>query len=303
MATAILRIVKYGFQNFIRNSLLSVATVIVLILVLTGFEGLSIFRVVANTAVDSLKDKIDISVSFKTNVSEDDILKVKKALESLKEVKSVEYVSRDKALEILQANYQDEPAISQALLVLGNNPLYASLNIKSDDPKNYETIASYLKNDEDLKPMIADLSFEKSKADIDKLSAFIDTLEKMGFILVICLVLTAVLIIFNTIKIAIYSNREEIWIMRLVGASGWFINGPYIVEAIIFGLLAAIFSLLIVGPIINFAAPHIRSFIPEMNIETYFYSHLFSIFLYQILFGTFLSFVSGMVAIRKYIKN
>ncbi len=301
MATKILRIIKYGFQNFIRNSLLSLATIIVLVMALVVFEGLMIFQQVTNTAVVSLKDKIDISVFFKTNISETDVLKVKKDIESLKEVKAVEYVSRDKALESFKAKYESDPKISQALIELGNNPFFASLNIKANNPDDYSTIVNYIKSG-DIKPMIEDLTFEESKLVIERLAKFISVLQNIGLALTIFLALTAVLITFNTIRLAIYSNREEIWIMRLVGASNSFINGPYIIESVIFGIVAAVFSLLIIGPFINFAADNITNFIPEIDIRAFFYGNLFKIFFYELFFGALLSIVSGIFAIRKYIK-
>ncbi len=301
MATKILRIIKYGFQNFIRNSLLSLATIIVLVMALVVFEGLMIFQEVTNTTITSLKDKIDISVFFKTNISEDEVLKVKKDIESLKEVKAVEYVSRDKALESFKAKYESDPKISQALIELGNNPFFASLNIKANNPDDYAGIVSYMKSG-DIKEMIEDLTFEESKLVIDRLSRFISIIQNIGLALTLFLALTAVLITFNTIRLAIYSNREEIGIMRLVGASNSFINGPYIIESVIFGILAALFSLLIIGPFINFAADNINSFIPEIDIRAFFYGNLFKIFFYELLFGSLLSIVSGIFAIRKYIK-
>lgn len=281
--------------------MLSVATVIVMILVLIVFEGLIIFSALTNTALVSLQDKIDISVYFKTTALEDEMLKVKNSLESAQEVKSVEYVSRDKALEIFQEKYKGDPTITQALAELENNPLLASLNIKAHDPNDYQTIAAYLEA-ENFKELIEKVTFGQSRLVIERLSKFIDTAEKIGLILTFFLALTAVLVTFNTIRLAIYSNREEIGIMRLVGASNFFINGPYIVEAIIFGVLAAILSLVIVGPFINLGSPLVKSFVPEMDLKIYFYGNLFRLLGYQILVGVFLGIISASIAIRRYLK-
>lgn len=301
MATTISRIIKYGIQSFLRNGLLSVATVVVMILALMVFEGLIIFRVLTDTAVTSLQDKIDISVYFKTNAPESDILKIKNSLETAKEVKNVEYISREKALEIFQNKYKNDPTISQALTELDTNPLLASLNIKAYDPNDYKIIASYLEAD-NFKDFIDKVTFTQSRLAIERLSKFIDTAEKIGLILTFFLAITAILVTFNTIRLAIYSNREEIGIMRLVGASNIFINGPYIVEAIIFGVLAAVFSLIILGPFINIGSTYVKSFIPEMDLSVYFYGNLFKLFGYQLLFGIVLGVISGSIAIKKYLK-
>ena len=288
-------------QSFWRNGLLSVATIIVMVLALMVFEGLVIFGVLNKTAIASLEDKIDISVYFKTNAPEDEILKIKNSLASVQEVKAVEYVSRDKALEIFEEKYKGDPTISQALTELEANPLLAALNVKAHDPNDYEVIASYLEN-QTFRDLIEKVTFTQSRLAIERLTKIVATIERLGLALTIFLALTAALVTFNTIRLAIYSNREEIGIMRLVGASNVFINGPYIVEAIIFGVIAALFSILISAPFINLGSPYILDFIPEMNLETYFYGNIFKIFAYQLLFGILLAILSGSFAIRKYLK-
>lgn len=301
MATTLFRIIKYGFQSFWRNGLLSAATVVVMVLALSVFEGLIIFRSITETAIAALEDKIDISVYFESNAQTDDILKVKKSLESIKEVKEVAYISREKALELFQERYGTEANIIQSLKELGDNPLLASLDIKAHDPNDYETIAGYLEGDT-FKSLIKKVTFTESRLVIERLAKISDTVEKMGLALTIFLAFTAALVTFNTIRLAIYSNREEIGIMRLVGASNAFLNGPYIVQAVIFSVLATFLSILITAPLVSFSSPYIQSFIPEMDTYKYFYANLFSLFGYQFLFALALGVVSGTVAIRKYSK-
>ncbi len=301
MVTNLFRIIKYGVQSFWRSRLISAATILVTVLALMVFEGLIIFRVMTSTAVASLEDKIDISVYFKTTAAEDEILKIKSSLESLAEVKSAEYISRDRALELFKVRHGDNPKITQAIEELDDNPLLSSLNIKADDPNNYEGIASYLDN-ENFQALIEHVTFTQSRLAIERLAKIVGTIENMGLALTIFLALTAILVTFNTIRLAIYSNREEIGIMRLVGASNVFVSGPYIVESVIFGFLATVLSLLITAPLINLASPHIQSFIPEMNIEGYFYANILGLFSYQLVFGVVLGVVSGAIAIRKYLK-
>ena len=301
MVTTLSRIIKYGLQSFRRNALLSVATIIIMVLALLVFQGLIMFNVITNTAITSLQDKIDISVFFKSNVPEDDILKLSRSLESLKEVKSVEYISRDKALEIFKEAHKDDPNISQALDVVANNPLLASLNIKAHDPNDYGAIISYLSGD-DFKSIIDKVPDVKSRSAIDRLNAIVNVVERIGFGLTIFLAITAIIITFNTIRLAIYSNREEIGIMRLVGASNIFINGAYVVEVIMFGTFAAVISMLITAPFITLLTPYLLTFIPGMNLENYFYGNLLVLLGYQLLFGIFLGIISAVIAIRRYLR-
>jgi len=301
MATTLARIIKYGFQSLWRNGWLSVATINVLILTLIVFNGLIMFSVLTKTAVASLQEKIDISVYFRANVPEDEILKLSRSLQNLEAVKDVEYVSQDKALEIFKERHKDDLTIGQALEELEANPLLASLNIKAHDPTRYQEIATYLSS-ESLKPLIEDVTYSQSRLAIERLNLIVDTVKKIGLGLTIFLALTAALVMFNTISLAIYSNREEIGIMRLVGASNMFINGPYVIEAIAFGVFASILSLVIIAPFIDVTSPYLQSFIPEMNLETYFYGNLFRLFGYQLLFGIGLGVVSAVIAIRRYLK-
>ena len=301
MATTLYRIIKYGFQSFWRNGWLSVATIVIMVLALLVLEGLIVFGVLARTAIVTLEDKIDISVYFKSTAPEDDILKLEQALESLAEVKKVEYISRDKALTIFKQKHEGDLTISKALGELGDNPLLASLNVKAKNPEEYSVIASYLEN-EGLANIIEKVTYGQNKLAIDRLVKIADTFETVGLSLTVVLAIVAALITFNTIRLAIYSNREEIGIMRLVGASNVFINGPYIVVGIIYGLAGAFASLIIAAPVIALASPYIQVFIPEMNLQGYFYSHIVGILGYQLLFGIFLGVVSSSIAIRRYLK-
>jgi len=301
MITNLFRIIKYGIQSFRRNGLLSVATTVVMVLALLVFQGLIVFGVLTDTAILSIQDKIDISVYFKTNAPENEILNIKKSLENVKEVKSVEYVSREKALELFKEKRKDYPIIKKALEELDDNPLLASLNIKAHNPSDYQIIAAFLDNDK-FNELTKRVTFTQSRQAIERLTNIVNTAESLGLALTILLSITAALITFNTIMMAIYSNREEIGIMRLVGAPNVFINGPYIVQAIIFGVLATILSLLIAAPILTLASPYISEFIPEMDLSGYFYNNLFNLFVYQLVFGSILAIVSGSIAIRKYLK-
>ncbi len=301
MLTTLFRIIKYGLLGFWRNGWLSTATLSIIVLALMVFEGLMIFNVLTKIALESIQSKIDISVYFKVNTPEDNILQIKKSLESLAEVKNVEYISRDKALEIFRQRHANDPAITQSLEELKDNPLLASLNIKAYDPKQYVNIADYLENSS-LKDRFEKITYAQNAVVIERLSRIIDTAEKGGLIFIIFLALIAVLVTFNTIRLAIYSSREEIGIMRLVGAPNSFIRGPYVVEGVIYGLVAGILSIIIAAPIIYFIYPYIKIFIPEMNLWSYFTGHLFRLLGYQLLFGIGLGIISSLIAMRKYLE-
>ncbi len=301
MLTALSRIIKYGFQGFWRNGWLSMATISILIITLTAFEGLIIFRILTQTALETIQNKIDISIYFKIDTPEDDILKTQKALESLPEVKSVEYISRDVALETFKAKHRTDSAITQSIEELQSNPLLAAVNIKARNSKDYAVIASYLDN-ASFKDIFDKVTYTQNAVVIERLSKIIDTAEKGGLILTVFLAAIAVLVTFNTIRLAIYSSRDEIGIMRLVGASNYLIRGPYMVEGIIYGFISAVLSVIIAAPAIYFTSPYVKIFIPEMDLWFYFVSNLLILFGYQLLFGVGLGVISSYIAVRKYLK-
>jgi len=295
------RIIKSGFQSFIRNGLLSSATVVVMTLTLLVCSGLIIFGNATTSVIQSIESKIDISIYFKTNVSENQILAIKKNLEQLNEVANVEYISQDDALATFKERHKDDPVILQSLEELGYNPLSAALNIKAKNPQNYEGIANYL--EKEVSPEFIDkINYSQNQVIIDRLIKITDTVKKGGLVLALVLALVVFLITFNTIRIAIYSNRESIGIMRLVGATSSLIRGPYVIQGFIIALAASILAMIILIPLMYSIAPSFNNFIPEFNIVSYFWSHFFYLFGIQLLVGLILTTISIAVAIRKYLR-
>jgi cell division transport system permease protein len=301
MLTTLSRVIKYGLVGFWRNGWLSTATIAIVFLVLAGFGGLLMFNSLANIVLSDIQDKIDISVYFKLDAPEDQMLQLQRSLESLPEVKKVEYISRDQALEKFKEQHKDDETVSQALEAINVNPLAASLNIKARELKDYATIAGYV--DKDMFKSITDkVSYAQNIGVIDRLKKIKGTVEQGGLLLILFISLIAALIIFNTIRLAIYSNREELAVMRLVGASNFFIRGPYMVEGIIYGVAGSIMSVIVVTIGVFYAAPYARIFVPDINGWTYYLSNFFLFMSAQILFGVGLGVLSSYIAVRKYLK-
>ena len=295
--------VKYGLQTFWRNRSVSIAAVLVMVWALLVLQGLMLLNFVMKGAVASVKDKIDISVYFRTNVPEDEILRISRALEGLEEVKGVEYISRERALEIFTEKHKDDPnsTVLQALQELEGNPLQASLNIKAHNPDDFSTIAGYLE-DPSFKESIDRVSYSQIKIAIERLNKIVKVAEGFALTLTLFFAFTAALVVFNTISLAIYSNREEIGIMRLVGASNMFINGPYVVVGILYGILAALASIFLAMPFLSTVSSYVQIVIPGMDVRGYFYGNVFSFLRYQLLAGIGLGAISSLVAVRRYLK-
>ncbi|HUX35830.1 MAG TPA: permease-like cell division protein FtsX [Candidatus Paceibacterota bacterium] len=302
MFTVISRIVRYGMKNFWRNGWLSAATVAIMLISLMVSMGLMIFNYITDQAVASIQDKIDISVYFKTSAPEDEILNIKSSLENMAQVKNVEYVSSDQALSIFKDKHSNDPTISQAVSELNGNPLEASLNIKAKQPDQYAAIADYF-NTPDLTQFVDSVSYAKNQVAIDRLTAIVQNVGWGGFVLTFVMALIAGLVVFNTVRLTIYSNRDEISIMRAVGASNGLVRGPYIVEGIAGGVAAAIISVIISAPIAYSISPYINSFIPGLDVFSYFMSNIFRLTMYQILFAVVIAALSSFIAIRRYLRN
>lgn len=302
MFTIISRIFHFGAKNFWRNGWLSTATIVIMTLALVVSLGLIMFGVITREAANSIQDKIDISVYFNTNTSEDEILSIQQSLEGLSQVQSVDYVSRDQALATFQQNHANDAVISQVVNELNSNPLEASLNIKAKDPSQYGTIAAYLQAPS-LAQYIDSVSYSQNQDVINRLATIVRDVEVGGWIVTVLLALIAGLVVYNTIRLAIYSNRDEISIMRVVGASNSMVRGPYVVEGIFWGGIAAVGSLVIAGPLCWLASPYFNEFIPNLNLFQYFYTHIVQLFLYQLFFGVVIGSLSSFWAVRRYLKN
>jgi cell division transport system permease protein len=302
MFTIISRIFHFGFRNFWRNGWLTTVTVVIVTMAMLLFIGLIFFGYVTNRAAASIQDKIDISVYFNTNTAEDQILNIQQSLQSLSEVQSVDYVSRDQALQIFQANHASNPTISQAINELNVNPLEASLNVKAKNPDQYAAIADYLASP-NLAQYIDTVSYTQNQDIISRLAKIVKAVEVGGIVAIILLTLVAALVVFNTIRLAIYANRDEIGIMRVVGASNSLVRGPYVVDGMLCGAIAAVLGLLIIAPVLYLVNPYLNYFIPDLNIFQYFYTHLLLLFFYSFLFGVVIGGFSSFFAVRKYLKN
>jgi cell division transport system permease protein len=296
------RIIKYGFQNLWRNGLVSSATIAIMFLTLSLSVSLLIFGAGANISLNSIQEKIDVSVYFNLDADEAQILMIKESLEELEEIKSVEYISRDLALEKFKERHKDDEEILQSLEELGENPLFASLNIKAKDADDYSDIALFLEGDEIPQDIIDKVNYSENRIIIERLSNIVKTIKGGGILLIIILSIIAFMVTFNTIRLAIFSNRESIEIMRLVGAPSSLIRGPYIIEGIVYGFIATIITTIVFIPLVYLISPHIEILIPEFSMLSYFWSNFLLIFGFQILIGVALGVISSLIAIRKYLR-
>lgn len=272
-----------------------------MILALLVISGLLLLNVVAQAVVDNLQNRVDISVYFNRETEEAKILSVRQELIGLDQVKSVEYVSQDEALALFKERHQGSEVLMQSLQELDANPLEASLNIKARDPSQYESIANYLGQDR-FSGLIDKINYRQNKEIIDRLSHLTSNIQKAGLIISLFLALIAILVSFNTIRLTMYNWRDEISVMRFVGAGNWFIRGPFMVEGVIYGLCAAVATIILLFPILYFISPKITSFLPEVDLFYFYRVNFWQFLLLLSAVGVILGGLSSFIAIRRYLK-
>lgn len=293
------RVLRAGFLGFRRNGWLSTATTMVMALVLFVLGNLIFAGAFADTALRSLESKIDITVYFTPEATDPEITAVRREVETLPEVRTVEYISRDAALARFRERHKENALIASALEELGDNPLQASINIAAVDPGRYGAISDFLAGKQ--YPFVEKINYFENQAVIERLSSVMGTVRGSGAVLTLILAFIAILVAFNTIRLAIYTVREEIGIMRLVGASAWFIRGPFLISGVLYGVAAAIMVLLVFFPLAWLASPKLSFLVPEFNLFGYFLSNVVQFSLIMLGGGVTLGVVSSFIAVRRYL--
>jgi cell division transport system permease protein len=304
--TKLRRVVRTGFFNFWRNGTVSLASVLVMVVALATIGSITFASAVLDTALAGLKDKIDVNVTFVTTASEEDVLGIKHALESLPEVSLVTYISPEEALEQFKERHQNDQSILAALDELGENPLGAVLNVKARDPSQYASVAQFLESDNALSSsgvtIIDRINYFQNKTAIDRLAAIIRTADRLGFAATLAMAAIAMLIAFNTIRLTIYIARDEIAVMRLVGASTGYIQGPFVVVGVIYGVVAGLVTLLLFLPLTYWVGSVKGDFFGGFSVFSYYLRHMFEVAAIVLGSGILLGALSSMLAVRRYLK-
>lgn len=300
------RVFVGGGKNFVRGGAVAVATVLIMTVTLAIISSLIFLSALLSYTLDSIKEKVDVSIYFVTTASEKDIFSAKEKIENLPQVASVTYTSAEDALVAFRGRHENDQLTLQALDELGGNPLDASLSVRAKDPSQYESIVHFLEASPVLSSggisLIDRINYAQNKEVIDRLSLAIRATREIGFAVVILFAIASVLIAFATIRLAIYTAKDEIAVMRLVGASNAYIQGPLIVTGIITGLIAAILVLVLLWPTTWYVGMKTAGWFGGFNVAGYYHENIASIFLIIILSGITLGGVASILAIRRYLK-
>jgi Cell division protein len=296
------RIIKFSFQDIARNIWLSIVTITILILALFSMNMLFTVKLVSQNAVTAVKNKINISLYFKADASEAAILDVRQKVEQMADVKSSTFISKNTALENFRNNNKNNPEILNALKELGKNPLSPSLIIVPRDFDNSGNLITSLKMLES--DAIESRDFSDNSDILEKINFITSRVNEVGMFLIIIFVLTSLLVVYNAIRVAIYTHRQEIEIERLVGASNFFIYMPYLFSAFIYALVSTLIVVTSFFPLLTILQPYLEVFFTDysVNILTYYVDNFIPIFGIQFLAVFGITLVASLLAARKYAK-
>lgn len=300
------RTILAGLRGFYRNRTVSLSSIFILTITLSIVTSFYLFGAVFDYTLEQVKEKVDVRVYLTTDATEEQATEIRAKLLGLSDVKSVVYVSREQALLDFKKKHEGDQLTLQALEELGNNPFGASLSVIAKDTSRYAAIADQLSDESgllgDSKGIIDKVNYYQIKDSIDKLNSIIGWTNTVGFWLSIVFVLMSCMIVYNTIRLAIFVYRDEIAVMKLVGASNMFIRGPFIVEALLYAIVATAITLVMFFPATVWVTRKTVFFFEGLNINAFYMSHFLELTLTLLIFGSVLTVVSSFLAVRKYLK-
>jgi cell division transport system permease protein len=301
------RIIRSGAMNFFRNGFVSLSAVLIMTVTLFVIGSVVFMLAGLNASLSEVKNKVDISVYFNTGASESDVLAVKKSLEALPGIVQVEYITKEQALDRFKKRHEGDELTLQALEELGSNPLGAILNVKAKDPSQYQSIANFLKKESsvsgpDEHSPIDLVDYFNNQVVIEKLTKIITAAERLGFAVSIILIIISLIIAFNTIRLIIFISRDEISVMRLVGASYKYIRWPFVISGILYGFVAGLLTIAVFYPLTRWVGSSTANFLGGINLFSYYTNNFGQLFAIIVGSGIVLGACSSYLAVRRYLK-
>ena len=300
------RIIYTGISNIIRNPFVSFSAIFVMTVTLfvVGFSLL--LGQMVNDVVDSLEEKVDVTVYFVPGTPEDQIFEFKTKLDRLDSVREVIYVSQDSALEEYKTRHSNSPRLLEGLeLIDGENPFRARFSIRAKETSDFEAIAQFLQNEDVLSDnpttIIDKIDYYQNREVINRLASIINTSTKFMTTIILILIIISFLIVFNIVRLIIYLSKSEISVMKLIGASDFYINSPFLVSGSIYGFTSSIISVLLLYPVYVWLSPAVSRFFGN---DIVFSTQLFEFVILSalvIVVGIALGIISSWLSARRYL--
>ncbi len=296
------RVIKFAFLDIARNFSLSFMTVLILVMMMLSVNALLVVRYLTQQSIAYVKDQIDVSVYFDPEAKDEKINEVKKYISAFPEVTNVQYIDREAVLKDFKEKHKENKEILSSLDELGMNPLGPTMIIKTREPSDYQKVITALSVPE-YDALIQSKTFGDTQKAIERIDTITHRVEEMSLVLTVLFALIAFLVIFNTIRVAIFTQRAEISIKKLVGATNWFVRGPYIVEAFIFSVLSVACTYLLVFFASRFLDKYLLIvFGPASTLTGYFQNNMLLLLVLQFTAVFLLTLLTSLLAMRKYLK-
>lgn len=302
MLYSILKSIKYSLQDFYRNIFLSVATIFIIFLSLISISILIVLNILAQETINSFKEKVDISLYFKPEITQNEVSSLKQKIEALGLTKETRIVSKEEALEEFRQKHKENPAILESLEELEENPFGFTLILKAKSLNDYPLLLSFINSQ--VKDIIWEKKFEEEYQEvISKLNDISKKINRIGLVTVSIFIIISILVIFNAIRLMIYSRREEIAIMRLVGATNSFIKAPFLLNSFYYSFFAWLINLIVLYFSLNLIQPRLIEFLGyNFDLISFLKQNFPQIFGIQLIFISLISLISSQIAIRKYLR-
>jgi len=299
------RMFSSGAKNFVRSGIVSFATVLIMVVTLGIISMLIFLSALLQQTLTAIEQKVDVSVYFVTTAAPSDIVAFQNKLKQLPQVAQITYTSRNDALSQFRARHANDQLTLQALNELGSNPLDASISILAKNPSQYDSIVKFLNTGPALSAngtsIIDRINYAQNKTVINRITFAISATQKIGIGIALIFALASIIIAFATVRLVIYTSRDEITVMRLVGASNAYIRGPFIITGVIAGVMAALIVLLLLIPITWYIGGETTLWFGGFNFFLYYRQH--AVYIASIIIGAgfFLGSTASFIAIRRYL--
>ncbi|HEV2413014.1 MAG TPA: permease-like cell division protein FtsX [Candidatus Saccharimonadales bacterium] len=298
-----LRIVHTGAKSLLRNSWLSTAATAIMAVTLTIIVLTFVANMTFNGLIQSFTSKIDVAVYLNDNITPQQLAGFEKELRASPNVASVSYTSKAQALASWEKANSNNLSLQNALSQV-SNPLPASIQVTPKDPNQLQSIANIVGEPANLNLQSGEPSYSGvRKQAINRIVSIAHFIRIVGIGASAVFAIISILIIFNTIRMAIFNRRDEIEIMKLIGASKWYIRGPFIVEAALYGVIAGAITLAFTMGLLDTQVPNIATYIPQISSTSHYFSiHRIWIMLAVIGVGMLIGILSSLLATQRYLK-
>ncbi len=297
------RALRYAFKDFGRNFWLSLVTITVLVLALLSVNILVSLNALSQTVISAVKEKVDISVFIKPEVEQIKVANFEDKLKKRPEVKEVVFVSKEVALADFKERHKEDPKILEALKEIEKNPLADTLIVKAKSIDDYKNILNFI-NLEENQEIIKYQDYTDHETIISRVNDISRKAKEVSLTITFVFTVIAILIIFNAIRVSVYTRREEVAVMRLVGASSSFIRLPFLLESVIFGLFAVLIAFGILYASFSFISPYLEALLVNysFNLVDYYNQNILVLFASEAGAVILLSVLSSAVALGRYLK-